>query len=43
MVMSLTGNLKHDDISMPLEDSCIHTGHGAIDGNSWGQPHMIDE
>ncbi|XP_047111366.1 activated Cdc42 kinase Ack isoform X1 [Schistocerca piceifrons] len=35
---------KHpDDISKPLQNSFIHTGHGAPCGESWGSPAAIDE
>ncbi|XP_071805451.1 uncharacterized protein [Asterias amurensis] len=43
LMTSLSGSLDSDDISLPLKDSFIHTGHGGIDGDSWGHPHMIDE
>lgn len=32
-----------DDISKPLQNSFIHTGHGAAFGESWGSPAYIDE
>ncbi|XP_035213671.1 activated CDC42 kinase 1-like [Stegodyphus dumicola] len=32
-----------DDISKPLRNSFIHTGHGDISGRSWGSPGHIDE
>ncbi|CAG0880872.1 unnamed protein product [Darwinula stevensoni] len=32
-----------DDISRPLRNSFIHTGHGGIQGPSWGSPAFIDE
>lgn len=32
-----------DDISKPLQNSFIHTGHGAPYGESWGSPAAIDE
>ncbi|XP_054710314.1 activated CDC42 kinase 1-like [Uloborus diversus] len=31
------------DISKPLRNSFIHTGHGDISGKSWGNPGHIDE
>lgn len=31
-----------EDISKPLENSFIHTGHGAPLGKSWGSPNHID-
>lgn len=31
-----------EDISKPLENSFIHTGHGEPFGKSWGSPTMID-
>jgi activated CDC42 kinase 1 len=34
---------KPDDISAPLRNSFIHTGHGSISENSWGSPSFIDE
>ncbi|XP_066249305.1 activated Cdc42 kinase Ack isoform X2 [Euwallacea similis] len=32
-----------DDISKPLDNSFIHTGHGSPFGDSWGSPSYIDE
>lgn len=32
-----------DDISKPLQNSFIHTGHGSAFGDSWGSPAYIDE
>lgn len=32
-----------EDISKPLENSFIHTGHGAPFGKSWGSPNFIDD
>ncbi|XP_023723093.1 uncharacterized protein LOC111872982 isoform X4 [Cryptotermes secundus] len=32
-----------EDISKPLQNSFIHTGHGAVCGKSWGNPSFIDE
>ncbi|XP_074113654.1 activated Cdc42 kinase [Cotesia typhae] len=32
-----------EDISKPLENSFIHTGHGAPFGKSWGSPQFIDD
>ena len=35
---------RTDDISKPLRNSFIHTGHGSIQQNgSWGSPSFIDE
>lgn len=32
------------DISKPLKNSFIHTGHGdVLSGNTWGDPRKIDE
>ncbi|XP_064642651.1 activated CDC42 kinase 1-like [Lineus longissimus] len=31
------------DISKPLKNSFIHTGHGDVGGESWGDPGNIDE
>lgn len=31
-----------DDISRPLRNSMIHTGHGDPWGKSWGNPSSID-
>lgn len=36
---TITGN----DISKPLKNSFIHTGHGDPGGKSWGDPAAIDE
>ncbi|GIY81926.1 activated CDC42 kinase 1 [Caerostris extrusa] len=35
--------LTSDDISKPLRNSFIHTGHGDIAGRSWGNPGHIDD
>ncbi|KAF5269698.1 hypothetical protein FQA39_LY08621 [Lamprigera yunnana] len=32
-----------EDISKPLKNSLIHTGHGSAFGESWGSPAYIDE
>lgn len=32
-----------EDISKPLHNSFIHTGHGSAFGESWGSPSHIDE
>ncbi|KAJ8947003.1 hypothetical protein NQ318_019084 [Aromia moschata] len=34
---------QSDDISKPLQNSFIHTGHGSAFGESWGSPSHIDE
>lgn len=34
---------QSDDISKPLRNSFIHTGHGSISEKSWGSPCFIDE
>lgn len=34
---------QREDISKPLENSFIHTGHGAPFGKSWGSPIYIDD
>ncbi|XP_050726057.1 activated Cdc42 kinase Ack-like isoform X2 [Eriocheir sinensis] len=34
--------LANQDISKPLGNSFIHTGHGGIRGKSWGSPTFID-
>jgi len=31
------------DISEPLKNSLIHTGHAGADGVKWGDPGTIDE
>ncbi|CAL4197556.1 unnamed protein product, partial [Meganyctiphanes norvegica] len=33
----------NEDISKPLTNSFIHTGHGGISGKSWGSPAFIDD
>ncbi|XP_022085525.1 activated CDC42 kinase 1-like [Acanthaster planci] len=38
-----SGSLRQEDISLPLRDSLIHTGHSGPDGESWGHPDVIDE
>lgn len=32
-----------EDISRPLQNSFIHTGHGSAFGESWGSPAYIDD
>ena len=32
-----------EDISKPLKNSFIHTGHGDVGGSTWGDPGFIDE
>ena len=32
-----------EDISKPLKNSFIHTGHGSAFGESWGSPSYIDD
>lgn len=32
-----------EDISKPLKNSFIHTGHGSAFGESWGSPAYIDD
>ncbi|XP_031350271.1 activated CDC42 kinase 1 [Photinus pyralis] len=32
-----------EDISKPLKNSFIHTGHGSAFGESWGSPQYIDD
>lgn len=32
-----------EDISKPLKNSFIHTGHGSPFGKSWGSPAVIDD
>lgn len=34
---------QSDDISKPLQNSFIHTGHGSAFGDSWGSPAYIDD
>lgn len=34
---------QSEDISKPLQNSLIHTGHGSAFGESWGSPSYIDE
>ncbi|KAG7170612.1 Activated CDC42 kinase 1-like 1 [Homarus americanus] len=35
--------LANQDISQPLQNSFIHTGHGGIRGKTWGSPAFIDD
>ncbi|KAK3860468.1 hypothetical protein Pcinc_033481 [Petrolisthes cinctipes] len=35
--------LNKEDISKPLDNSFIHTGHGGIRGKTWGSPNFIDD
>lgn len=35
--------IQTEDISKPLHNSLIHTGHGSAFGESWGSPSYIDE
>ena len=34
---------KAKDISKPLKNSFIHTGHGSHRGKAWGSPGQIDD
>ncbi|KAG8200240.1 hypothetical protein JTE90_025016 [Oedothorax gibbosus] len=43
LIIDRQTRLKTDDISKPLRNSFIHTGHGDISGKSWGNPGHIDE
>lgn len=38
-----TDDFAGADISVPLKNSFIHTGHGDISGKNWGSPGEIDE
>jgi len=38
-----TQGKKIKDISKPLKNSFIHTGHGSHQGRSWGRPEAIDD
>ncbi|KAH3741328.1 activated CDC42 kinase 1-like isoform X2 [Dreissena polymorpha] len=42
-VVSTQRRLASMDISKPLKNSFIHTGHGDPGGKSWGNPGEIDE
>ncbi|XP_071543450.1 uncharacterized protein Ack isoform X2 [Panulirus ornatus] len=35
--------LVNEDISKPLQNSFIHTGHGGLKGKTWGSPVFIDD
>ncbi|KAK7071910.1 ATP binding [Halocaridina rubra] len=35
--------LASQDISNPLRNSFIHTGHGGVKGKTWGSPAFIDD
>ena len=35
--------MASEDISKPLKNSFIHTGHGSPFGRSWGSPAVIDD
>lgn len=44
VMISGSSGLTSNDISMPLKNSLIHTGHGDIDpSHTWGFPERIDE
>lgn len=36
-------HVSNQDISRPLPNSFIHTGHAGISGKTWGSPGIIDE
>ena len=42
IVEDLSGR-RNPDISRPLKNSLIHTGHGSHAGKTWGNPEYIDE
>ncbi len=44
MILDAQRQLNSNDISMPLKNSFIHTGHmGNSNKKSWGHPDKIDE
>lgn len=43
LLAPMSGGITGEDISKPIKYSFIHTGHGGVDGNSWGHPDKIDE
>ncbi|XP_063965174.1 activated CDC42 kinase 1-like [Lytechinus pictus] len=43
LLAPMSGGITGEDISKPIKYSFIHTGHGGVDGNTWGHPHKIDE
>ncbi|GAB6023117.1 hypothetical protein CHUAL_007203 [Chamberlinius hualienensis] len=42
-ITELSRPMNSHDISKPLRNSFIHTGHGSVDGKSWGSPAFIDD
>ena len=42
IVEDLSGR-RNPDISKPLKNSFIHTGHGSHQGKTWGNPEFIDD
>lgn len=42
-VVNPSRRMLPDDISKPLKNSFIHTGHGSPTGKSWGDPSQIDD
>ena len=42
IVEDLSGR-RNPEISRPLKNSFIHTGHGSHQGKNWGKPEYIDE
>jgi serine/threonine protein kinase len=46
LILDPERKLRGEDISLPLKNSFIHTGHAGIsgkDGKTWGNPGKIDE
>lgn len=42
-ITELPRPMNTNDISKPLRNSFIHTGHGSVEGKSWGSPAFIDD
>ena len=42
-LVDIQRKMRGDDISRPLRNSLIHTGHAGADGVKWGSPGEIDE
>ncbi|XP_005097577.1 platelet binding protein GspB [Aplysia californica] len=42
-IVEVQRKLAGNDISVPLKNSFIHTGHGDAGGKNWGNPGQIDE
>lgn len=42
-IVDSAGRKQQQDISRPVKNSFVHTGHGSPFGKSWGNPGFLEE